>query len=247
MSNIEHESFSRFFDNWIAQQQQYLGDLISISSQHPDETMLRGLVERVVQHYEGYYVAKSRWAADHILSMFRPPWLSTLEDAFLWIAGWRPTTAVQLLFSKTGLEIEARGDISQAQLRMADELQREIAREENAITELMAAQQEKVAHREIVDLSHDVTEMIRAGHSGEDSRVDPALRSFKDEVVRILQMADDLRLRTLKAVIDILTPLQGVHYLIAAAELHLRVHEWGKERDAKRQAAAAAHGHGEHK
>ena len=42
--------------------------------------------------------------------------------------------------------------------------------------------------------------------------------------------ADDLRLRTLKAILDIVTPMQAVHFLIPAAESHLRFHDWGRRR-----------------
>ena len=49
----------------------------------------------------------------------------------------------------------------------------------------------------------------------------------------ILHNADDLRLRTLKVILDIVTPMQAVQFLIAAAELHLRFHDWGKKKDAR--------------
>ena len=39
-----------------------------------------------------------------------------------------------------------------------------------------------------------------------------------------------------------LKPVQAVHFLIAAAELHLKVHEFGKSKDAAAAAAAAATG-----
>ena len=44
---------------------------------------------------------------------------------------------------------------------------------------------------------------------------------------------DDLRLRMLKAILDIVTPMQAVHFLIPAAESHLRFHDWGKKKDAR--------------
>jgi hypothetical protein len=44
-------------------------------------------------------------------------------------------------------------------------------------------------------------------------------------------LAFDLLLRALKGVLEILTPIQAVHFLIAAAELHSRLHDWGKKKD----------------
>lgn len=48
---------------------------------------------------------------------------------------------------------------------------------------------------------------------------------------RVLERADDLRMRTYKGVIEILIPIQAVHFLIGAAELQLRLHDWGKEKE----------------
>ena len=44
---------------------------------------------------------------------------------------------------------------------------------------------------------------------------------------------DELRLRMLKAILDIVTPMQAVQFLIPAAESHLRFHDWGKKKDAR--------------
>ncbi|KAK6150783.1 hypothetical protein DH2020_015715 [Rehmannia glutinosa] len=267
----ERESFHKFFECWIVEQNQHLGQLVSASKEHEehqrqqrergrngrtetqeevDERILRPLLERVIQHYEHYYRAKARWAKNDILSMFNPSWRSSLEDAFLWIGGWRPSMAFHLLYSKSGLQLEARleelirglatgdlGDISPSQLEKVDELQRETIREEKEITEKLAKQQETVADSSMVELTHAVTEMIREGAAVDqvmdEGRVDDTLAPKEEGLAEILQMADDLRLKTLKKVIDILTPIQGVYFLIAAAELHLRVHEWGKRRDAR--------------
>ncbi|KAI3451605.1 hypothetical protein Pfo_008270 [Paulownia fortunei] len=264
----ERESFHKFFECWIVEQNQHLQELVSASKEQEqqqqqreqgwnggtetqeevDERVLRPLLERVIQHYEHYYRAKSRWAKNDVLSMFNPSWRSSLEDAFLWIGGWRPSMAFHLLYSKSGLQLEARldeliqglstgdlGDLSPSQLEKVNVLQKETIREEKDITEKLAKQQETVADSSMVELAHAVTEMIREGAVDQvmdEGRVDATLAPKEEGLVEILGRADDLRLKTLKKVTDILTPIQGVYFLIAAAELHLRVHEWGKKRDA---------------
>ncbi|KAK8580598.1 hypothetical protein V6N13_143677 [Hibiscus sabdariffa] len=45
--------------------------------------------------------------------------------------------------------------------------------------------------------------------------------------------ADKLRLSTLKELLGILNPLQGVDFLATSKKLHLCMHEWGKTRDAR--------------
>ncbi|XP_073280511.1 protein DOG1-like 3 [Primulina huaijiensis] len=256
-----HISFPNFFEQWLTEQNQHLETLVSaskenveklengqngraVSQEELDGIILRPLIERVIQHYEQYYGTKSNWAKSDILSMFNPSWRSSLEDAFLWIGGWRPSMVFHLLYSKSGLQVEAKlmeliqglstgdlGDLSSDQLVKVNDLQKETVRAEKELTEKQAKKQESVADSSMVELSHAATELIRGGEAAEDGRVDAALDPKKEALVEILQKADDLRLKTLKQVLQILSPIQSVHFLIAAAELHLRFHEWGKKRD----------------
>ncbi|KAL5755432.1 hypothetical protein ACOSP7_023652 [Xanthoceras sorbifolium] len=157
--------------------------------------------------------------------------------------------AFHLVYSRSGLQLEARlselisglstsdlGNLSTNQLILVDELQRITLREEKEITRKMAKLQETVADSSIVELSHLETELIRSGGRQEEEaeQVELTLVSKEKALEEMLEKADDVRLRTLKEIIGMLKPLQAVHFLIAAAELHLRLHDWGKERDARR-------------
>ncbi|KAF9611246.1 hypothetical protein IFM89_028316 [Coptis chinensis] len=212
-------------------------------SRDEQERVLRPLIDRVVQHYEDYYRTKTISGKQDVLSVLSPSWTSTLEDAFLWIGGWRPSMAFHLLYSKSGLQMESKlaeiirglgtgdlGDLSPSQLVSVDELQRKTIKEERNITEKMAKHQETVADTSMVELSHIMTEF--QNREIDDERVNSTLGPKKEGLQKILEGADDLRLRTLNGVISILTPIQAVHFLIAAAELHLRIHDWGKKKDA---------------
>ncbi|XP_061949474.1 protein DOG1-like 4 [Populus nigra] len=254
--SLSRETFRKFFECWLAEQNNYLEQLISTckdydhnkkNSPQSSQATLQPLINRVLEHYEHYYRAKSRWAKDDVLSMLSPSWTSTLEHAFLWIGGWRPSVAFHLLYSKSGHQLEAQlhelicglgtgdlGDLSASQLTRVDQLQRKTIREENELTEKLAKHQETVADSSMVELAHEVTELLRSENTGdevEEERVESTLAPKKDGLQEILQMADDLRVRTIKGVVEILTPIQAVHFLIAAAELHLRLHDWGKKGD----------------
>ncbi|KAK9162284.1 hypothetical protein Syun_003186 [Stephania yunnanensis] len=156
----------------------------------------------------------------------------------LWLGGWRPTMAFHLLYSKSGIQMETRlaeltrglgigkadlGGLSPSQLSKADELQRRTVREERAVSERMAEVQESVADAEMVELTHLVSE-----EEEEEERVESAMKGKREGLAEVVEWADDLRLRTFKSVIELLTPIQAVHFLIAAAELHLKMHEWGR-------------------
>ncbi|KAI3790751.1 hypothetical protein L2E82_04027 [Cichorium intybus] len=253
VDNPHRETFHKFFECWISEQNSYLEDLVSAANNHNqtgnDDAVLVPLIERVIRHYEQYYRAKSNWENRDAVSMFSPTWRSKLEDAFLWIGGWRPTLAIHLLYSKSGIQVEAKlgdlirglttgdlGDLTPNQIKRIDELQKNTINEERVLSEKLAKEQEAVADSSMVELSNAVSEMIRNETGGDDSenekKVDSMLDSKNNKLEELLHMADDLRLKTLKAVVEILTPIQTVYFLIAAAELHLRLHEWGKKRDA---------------
>ncbi|KVI00482.1 protein DOG1-like 3 [Cynara cardunculus var. scolymus] len=250
------QSFHRFFDSWLVELHNNLEQLVSAANRHHDDehiqdnsSVLSPLIEKTVGHYEEYYKAKSDGAKGDVISMFSPTWLTKLEDSFLWIAGWRPTTAIHLLYSKSGIQLEGRiadlvpllpvgdlGDLTSNQINQIDELQRKTVREERKISEKMAKLQESVADTPMVNLSNEESEKNRNGNDdggrNGDRKVDSALEPKKDELEEVLHKADGLRMETLKSVVEILTPMQAVYFLIAAAELHLRLHDWGKKSDA---------------
>uniref|UniRef100_A0A7C9EWE0 DOG1 domain-containing protein n=1 Tax=Opuntia streptacantha TaxID=393608 RepID=A0A7C9EWE0_OPUST len=246
------EPFSAFFERWLQEQERDLQDLIRAAKSYSESNQsLAELVNRVMDHYSNYYRVKSESSKQNACQMLTPAWRSHLEDAFLWIGGWRPSMAFHLLYSKSGLQLEAGlavllsglstgdlGDLSASQLARVDDLHRYTVKEEKELTEKMAAHQETVADSSMVQLSHVVTELMHDGDSGNgiesvDQQVNSALGSKEDGLEEILGKADDLRLKTLKKVVDILSPIQAIHFLIAAAELHLRVHEWGRKKDAQ--------------
>ncbi|KAM0004338.1 putative transcription factor TGA like domain-containing protein [Helianthus debilis subsp. tardiflorus] len=253
------ESFNTFFENWLCEQNSHLEELVTAANNHNEneienenenenDAVLLQLIEKVVRHYEQYYRTKSDWEKRDAIAMYTPSWLSNLEEVFLWIGGWRPTLAIHLLYSKSGIQLDAKlgdlirgittgdlSDLAPKQMEKIDELHRKTIHEERVLTEKLAKVQETAADRSMVELSSAVSEMMRSGGDGGESeeRVEEVLEVKNGEIEELLHMADNLRLETLKAVIEILTPIQAAYFLIAAAELHLRLHEWGKKRGNK--------------
>ncbi|WCJ37724.1 hypothetical protein M5689_018832 [Euphorbia peplus] len=254
----EESSFHKFYERFLHRQKQLCHDLISASKTHQNDVDLQRHVNRVIEHYEQYYHSKSLSAKHHVLPMFSPSWTTSLESAFLWIAGWRPSIAFHLLYSQAGLQLEAQfhdiisglrngdlGDLSPTQLSEIDAFQRQVIKEERDVTEELAKHQETVADSSMVELSNAVSDMIRFDSDSDsnsnsnsnsetemmEKRVESALAPKEQGLEEILEKADELRLTTLKGIVNILNPLQGVHFLIALAQLHLRFHEWGNKKD----------------
>ncbi|XP_022135434.1 protein DOG1-like 4 [Momordica charantia] len=186
----------------------------------------RHLVHTVMSHYSDYYRVKSVAAERDPLSVFSAPWATSLERSLHWIAGWRPTTAFHLIYSESSILFESRivdilhglrtgdlGDLSPSQFRRVSDLQCQTVNEENTITE------------ELSEWQDDVSELV--GTQTE-------LAGRVEGLVRIIKKADDLRLRTVQKVVELLTPKQAVEFLVAAAELQFGVRGWGLNQDRQR-------------
>lgn len=207
------------------------------------------LVARVLSHYEHYYHVKGLSARQNVFAMFSPSWTSSLENTYLWVGGWRPRMAFHLLYSKFGLQVESRineflrgiasdcdvDGLAPGQLAAVDGLQCDIIEKEQQITEMLAEEQEKLANMSMLALVDEITmhEVARREHGRGDQRVESVLRAKSVGLEEVLEAADQLRLKTLSGVVEVLSPSQEVEFLIEAAELHLRIGEWGKNRDAR--------------
>nr|XP_034598110.1 protein DOG1-like 2 [Setaria viridis] len=242
------ESFSRFFESWIAEQSRDLAALRAAASADPPtrEADLRRLADRVLGHYEHYYRTKAAAAAVDLLRMFTPSWTSTTENLFLWCGGWRPTAALHLLYTKSGMQLEHQlpaflnggslkadlGDLSAGQLQDADQLQRRTIKREREIEDAAASAQEALATAKILELA--------GGGGGVDAdAMEREMKTKADGMKRVLEMADALRLETMRGVVALLRPAQAVHFLLAAAEIHLAVHDFGCRKDGHARNAAA--------
>ncbi|KAK1285316.1 hypothetical protein QJS10_CPB20g01383 [Acorus calamus] len=210
-----------------------------------NEDRLRPLVDRVLLHYDHYYNHKSFHARRNVYQMFSPSWTSSAEDSLIWVGGWRPSMAFLLLYSKSGSQLDARlddllrgvrtrdlGDLSPEQLARLDALKVRTVARERAICEKVAAAQETAVDPSVAELVHELTEGEVEKGVG-DARMEEAMGAKREGLEAALAEADGLRMDALRGIVGELGPLQAVHFLIAAAEMHLRVHEWGKRKDAR--------------
>ncbi|XP_064948050.1 protein DOG1-like 2 [Musa acuminata AAA Group] len=187
----------------------------------------RALVDRAIALYECFFRARSTAARSDPVRAYAAPWATALERAAHWVAGWRPNALIHLLYSESSLRFESQlpdlllgvhsgdlGDLSSAQLGRIDELQRRTIRGELEISAEMAAVQEGLAEP--------------------FPRSDAELEGKVGELTRVMERADELRLRTLREVVDILEPVQAVDLLVAAADLEIGLREFGLSQDGSR-------------
>lgn len=227
---MSSSSFSSFYNTWFEQLNQLVQQLSAAPrppTTHDQHQDLEKLVAKTLTHYTEYYKVKSAEAQRDVFNVFAAPWASSLERSLHWIAGWRPTTVFHLVYTESstlfeshivdilrGLRTGDLGDLSPSQFRRVSELQCETVKEENAITDELSEWQDGASEL-VGDCSASVDKKIRL-------------------LVSIVQKADDLRLRTVRRVVDLLTTQQAVEFLIAAAELQFGVRKWGLDQDRRR-------------
>ncbi|KAK0602346.1 hypothetical protein LWI29_032519 [Acer saccharum] len=240
-------SFNKFYETWFDHLNQLVQQLSTAPKPPTTEEQhkhLDDLVTQTMTHYAEYYRVKSESVERDVFNIFTAPWASTLERSLHWITGWRPTTVFHLVYTESSIMFESNimdilrglrtgdlGDLSPSQFRQVhyiyvlllwnvyrrvSEMQCETVKEENKITSEMSAWQD------------DATELLTAS-----SEFDLMI----ERLVIVVHKADDLRLRTLKKMVDMLTTRQAVEFLVAAAELQFGVRLWGRNIDRPRVTA----------
>ena len=200
------------------------------------ENDLRLLVSKHVQHYEKYAEERASMAKKDAPSLLCARWCSSFESSFLWIGGCRPTMAVRLLYALSGRELELhleeflRGektlenDLTAGQMGMVNALHLRTVREEDALSSRLASLQEELADKPFVSFRLGCTAL-------DEDDINRAMARYEESLGRIVQLADGLRLETLRELVRILSPAQAVDYLIATKQLELSLHRWCSRRD----------------
>lgn len=229
MTTQFEERFSEFFEKWVCQLEQVQHQLLKLSKQDAllhNEAELQALVSKVTTLHKEYYTAK--WAAAHqdVLAFFCPVWSSPLEKAFSWLTGWKPSMLFQLM-RKTLL-----GNVSEQQLKKIEELRLKIRFEEERVEREMERQQVAMADQKMVELAR-LTARVRNGGGAVaevEGLVDVAMKVMLSGLERVMKAADCVRLKALKGVLDLLTPLQCVEFLAATGMVQIRLRQWGRKR-----------------
>ncbi|XP_026458916.1 protein DOG1-like 2 [Papaver somniferum] len=231
--------FHRCFENWINQQEKDLDELNQVAKEdRRNDEKLQTIAEKNIKQFQEYHERRILLVKEDPASSFSPTWTTPFENSFLWIAGCRPTLAIQLVYTLCGTELEAHleeflqgirrgnlGELSSVQLGLVNELHCKTVKEEEMISNRLEVLQEDIGEQQLASLintSHDCETNVQV--------MNKAVDDHAAELASIWEEADRLRLKTVKELIHILTPLQAVDFLVAAKKLYLSMHEWGQTR-----------------
>ncbi|KAD3068815.1 hypothetical protein R6Q59_017188 [Mikania micrantha] len=209
------EKFSDFHEKWVSQLEEYFKFLVQDSYTHqPDyET----LIAKLTTHHKNYYRVKWAAALDDVCAFFTPVWLTPLENAFLWVTGWKPSAVFRFVdtLRRTGKGLV---DLTEEQVKKIEVLRVMIKMEEEKVEREMERQQVGMADRRMV-------EMVRVASGGGDG---DALVAVLSGLVRLMKMGDCVRLKTLKGLLDMMNPKQCVELLAAQSMFHVQFRKYDK-------------------
>lgn len=236
MASIDDCSHQKLFFEWISIQQLDLSHLQEAQTLSPDtenqDARLSQLIEENIKHFEDYNDKRKVLARRDVSVFFAPNWCTSQENSLLWIAGCRPSTLIRLVYSLCGLEIESRltqflegertgdlGELTANQLTRVNNLQSKTNREEEKMSNQMAILHDDIADQPIVTIVKQWNQTTES--NGEEDQV---LDEHARAMLSMMQEADQLRLSTLKELLGILSPVQGVEFLSVSKRLHLCMH-----------------------
>ncbi|XP_075482649.1 protein DOG1-like 4 [Primulina tabacum] len=235
MNSQVAERFTNYYAKWMSQLEDLLKILLLVSRDCHQEAGYEAIVNKFTSHHKELYMIKWALADEDILAFFHSVWLSPLENAYLWITGWKPSMAFRLvdtLISKS--ERQSGGSLrgmTDEQVEKIEALRVKIGLEEERVESEMERQQVSVADRKMVEL---VKLEIQAKKNGSpeavtkvNELVEVALKGMLAGLQKVMKMADSARLKTLKGVLEVLTPRQCVDFLSAMSMLQIQTRKWG--------------------
>lgn len=236
-------AFEKFYVQWLGEMKGRFGRLRVALQQasRAEEEEVAALVQACYSHYCEYMGEKIKLCKEDASFVVAGMWRTPLEAGFLWMGGWRPTTAVVLAYSLMGMQIESElqkllegielptmAALSARQLSMLDLLQQKLRVSEDGLSNRLAVLQMLLADQQMAKAtaaspppseSNDLSDVREA--------MEPKLAGLRD----LLAEAEQLRGETIREMLNILRPIQAGQYALAAYEMTIAVQKLGNQRE----------------
>ncbi|KAI5063429.1 hypothetical protein GOP47_0021976 [Adiantum capillus-veneris] len=247
-------AFEKFYVRWLEEMKHRFEKLRAalLQASLSEEEVVAVLVQACHSHYCEYMSEKIKLCKEDASFVVAGMWRTPLEAGFLWMGGWRPTTAVVLAYSLMGMQIESElqkllegielptmAALSARQLSMLDSLQQKLRVSEDDLSNRLAILQMLLADQQMAKAtaanpppseSNDFQDVREA--------MEPKLAGLRD----LLAEAEQLRGETIQEMLQILRPIQAGQYALAAYEMTMAVRKLGNQREGKSHLAAVSSG-----
>lgn len=233
---MEHR-FKIYSDGWFNKLEVLFEDFVNACKKLNtiEREGLVSLISRMTAHIKEYYTIKWAMAQDRSFFFYFPAWNSPMENAYSWMSGFKPSMVFNLVeMMRLG---RTKGpvllDLTGKQVSEIEALRNHIRSEEMKVDREFERQQVALADRRMVELARLVTR-FRGGvpHVNHvDALVDIATKNVLNGMELMMKSADCVRLKTLKGLLEILNPSQGVRFLTANANLQIKLRKWGIEKE----------------
>ncbi|XP_074335622.1 protein DOG1-like 1 [Apium graveolens] len=240
------------FEEYMDLQQHELSKIVSAQTLNltNDNAQLKQLIDNILGGYGDYVEKRSSLAPQNALAYFAPTWCTTLEKSLMWIGGCLPSSYVRLVYALCGLDIESQlarfldgdapdfGELSSQQFLKIEELHKKTTVKEDKLSGLKASLQAEMSDSPIVEVLSKYKEPCEL-----NGQVNIVLQKNQEDMACLLKEADALRLETLKEIISILTPLQGLQFFAHEKKLCLSIRNWGLQQDNANHASSSQNGY----
>ncbi|KAI5060287.1 hypothetical protein GOP47_0024707 [Adiantum capillus-veneris] len=171
--------------------------------------------------FDAYKKHMHETSKDEALAVISGDGCTPIEIAFMWMGRWRPTSAIILVYSTMGIDPVgvAKGcpvnavqhstfghTLNEQQLSELHALQAHNFQAESTLSKQLAVVQMRLVEQNAVTLLH--IEQPKSDHMNDLSDFQKLVDARLLDLQSLLLKADDLRLHTLRGLLDLLTPAQ---------------------------------------
>lgn len=168
--------------------------------------------------------------------------VTSMEASFMWIGGWRPTTALLLVYSLMGVQLEdeirnfgygirdttnTSAVLSHRQLENLTNVQKSTRNVEKKLSKKLAHLQMLISDQDVLAAVMQVDSSTSRSGSKANPDIRTVLKPRMSRLKKLLIQADQLRLHTLHQLFLVLTPVQVARCAIASFELAFMMRELG--------------------
>ncbi|GFP89606.1 hypothetical protein PHJA_001104300 [Phtheirospermum japonicum] len=213
--------FSKFYEKWISQLENLLSIiLIVLRESREDSKACESEYHKLLAHHKEYYTSKWATATENALIFFCPVWLSPLEISHMWFTGWRPSMAFQIVRSLNEEQLKKieglQAKIKEEEVRVGREMERHSRQMTSWKTLLLVRldSEPQVTDTAVLKQVHEMVESVKTG--------------MASGMEKVAKMADCIRRKTLRGLLDVLTPIQRLEFLAAMSMFQIQLMKRGK-------------------